>query len=122
MSSTYAMHTRAMMSDEEYKALQARVARGKELLDGKWGAVDWETREWINIWFKLSDILLQEMRLRGVFKGGRPHQEILEQADEHLEKIRQQMIAKGYIKKPRERRAKKIDQSESNSISLFTTS
>lgn len=117
MSTIPAMMTRQMLSDEEYQALCERVAKGKEILEGKWGATDWQTKQWINLWFTLSDQLLEEMKLRGIFGS-----KTIVDAEGHLEQIREQMIAKGLAKRPKERRAKKSVQSESDSHNLFESS
>lgn len=105
------------LSDADYKLLHERVAQGKKILDGKWGSNDPETKEWVRLWFLLSDQLLSEMIRRGVFPYIPTTEELQVSIEAKIQNAREQMIAKGLIKKPRE--AKKRKPKESKHEELF---
>jgi hypothetical protein len=42
-----------MLTTAQYIDLQERVAKGKQVLENKWGSRDFETRQWIDLWFEL---------------------------------------------------------------------
>lgn len=111
-----------VLTDQEYADLQKRVAQGKAFLTGKWGAKDFETKQWVTTWFTLSNQLFQEDRRRGVFSNSFTQEQITAMQEATLERVRKQMLAKGFIKPTVERRTRKYAQSGSESHPLFESS
>jgi hypothetical protein len=127
------------ISDAEYAALEKRVADGKVFLKDKWGAKDMETVGYIKLWHALSNQLLEQMQLRGVFTTSAekpsPNRIPGETPDEYVDRIKEKMILEGKFRgkwtKPwlRAYQAKKKGgkepthvQTRSESNSLFATS
>lgn len=126
-------------TDDEFKDLQKRVRVGKKVLEGKWHHKDRETREWVELWFTLSDALFEEMKRRKLF--GAPRGEHLvskgalpgETSNDYIDRMKAKMIIqkkfvgrwanpwlKAYIKK--KGGVENIyDQSESKRSALFTS-
>lgn len=111
-----------MLTTAQYIDLQERVAKGKQVLENKWGSRDFETRQWIDLWFELSDLLFKEQCRRGVFKISKSHDEIMQSTEETLERVRQQMITKGYAKPQKKGGQKKDVRDKSESYHLFESS
>ena len=109
------------LSDVEYEALEKRVAAGKEYLKNKWASKNRDDLDSMQLWHSLADQLLEQMSLRGMFPRVPTHEESLRSAIERVERVRAQLIEKGIIKKPTERRKKNV-QPGSQSNSLFGTS
>jgi hypothetical protein len=118
-----------MLTTAQYKDLEERVVRGKAHLEGKWGNdnklcdITREPEEYcVELWFSLSELLFEEQCRRGVFKPVRRHEEVMQSAEERLERIRQQMIAKGLVKPTKKGGQKRNVQTRSDSFHLFESS
>jgi len=84
-----------ILSDKEYIALQKRVADGKRYLFDKWASKEFDDLEDINLWRSLSNQLLEQMKLRGLFDQQKelPKGRLLgETGDEYVERMQAKLI------------------------------
>lgn len=91
------------LSDKEYEELKERVIEGKKHLDGRWSVQDelcpiskTYERYCVSLWYELSDTLMQQSAMRGVF--GSKQQEVApnriagETPDEYVERMQIKLI------------------------------
>lgn len=87
------------LPENQYQELIQRVREGKEILRDHWGSKDPDIRKWVTLWFSLSDQLITQMRIRGIFEEKKeelsPNRIKDETPDEYIERLQLKFIREG---------------------------